>query len=114
MFFLGRYEVPLSSLHTPKKNLLCRQICRKWVDDLKKKLISNPSKNITVLSCLVDPAVLNDPDSFKGENVEQYKMSTLGGNHPRTAAKELRAQQNLPSCLEKLEVSYEYLNHKII
>ena len=66
-----------------------------------------------MLSCLVDPAVLSNPDDFKGEDVEKYKMSTLGGNHLRTAAKELNALGNLPMCMEKLEVSC-YLVHNNI
>ena len=100
----GRYAVPISSLHTPPKQLMCRPICRPWVDELKKKLCFNPQKNITVLSCLVDPDELQEERLFKGENVENYKMVTLGGNHLRTAAKELKEEGLLPPCINKLEV----------
>ena len=58
-----------------------------------------------MLSCLVDPAVLSNPDDFKEEDVKKYKMSTFGGNHLRTAAKELNALGNLPTCMKKLEIS---------
>ena len=61
----GRYAVPADSLQTPPKQLMCRPICRPWVDDLKKKLCFNPHKNVTFLSCLVDPDDLQDEKLFK-------------------------------------------------
>ena len=96
--------LPVDFLQTPPKQLMCRPICRPWVDELKKKLLFNPQKNVTVLSCLVDPDDLQDEKLFRGENVEHYKMVTLGENRLRTASKELKEEGSLPPCINTLEV----------
>ena len=96
--------MPIESLQTPPKRLVCRPLCRPWVEEIKKKLCMNPMKNVTVISCLVDPTILQNQSDFRGEDVEKYSMVTLGGNHLRTAAKELKEEGNLPSCITKLEV----------
>ena len=61
-------------------------------------------KNVTVIFCMVDPKILQDQSDFRTEEVEKYSMVTLGGNHLRTAAKELKEEGRLPSCITKLDV----------
>ena len=88
----GRYEVSLEELRTPPKKMRSRDLSRARVDDIKRNLLLHPTKSLTVMAAVVD---IEEPaDRIRGHfKPGEHQLWTLGGNHARTAIKELLAEK---------------------
>ena len=94
-FISGRFSVDISQLHTPPKKLLVRPVCKPFVESFKKELVVDQTKLVTILTCFIDPESVPNKANFQSSSVKQYKLYTLGGNHLRTACRELKAEGKL-------------------
>lgn len=103
LFYSGRYEVNLSSLCTPPKDMMCRPVNQAWVKSIKRKLNYEPGLNVTTLYCLLDPETITDPAQFKPELLETAVIYTIGGNHLRTAVKQLAEDGGLQERMRRLD-----------
>ena len=82
----------MEELRTPPKKMRVRDLSCARVDDIKKNLMLHPTKPLTVMAAVVDteePAERIRCHFKPGE----HHLWTLGGNHARTAMKELLAEK---------------------
>ena len=86
----------VDQLQTPPNDMLVWPVCRPFVEQVKKKLMTESlSELATALPCLIDPASVKVKGEFQATAVKQYELYTLGGNHLRTACKDLLGQGKL-------------------
>ena len=69
--------------------MMVRPVCRPHVEDIKKQLVAEPTKLVTTVPCLINPTSVSSKKDFQAISVKQYQLYTLGGNHIRTACKDL-------------------------
>lgn len=84
MCFSGRFKVSALTIQMPPENMLCRPISKIWVDQIKSTLKTDPALHQTIL-----PVLSSAPPgtTITEENVNNYPMYSLGGNHLLEAIK---------------------------
>lgn len=85
----GRFRVSIMTLQAPPPQYMCRTISPSWVQTIKDRLRAMPTPHLTIFPCLVDQNDIPDAGEFDQENMANYTIFTLGGNHLRTATQEL-------------------------
>ena len=73
-----------------------RDTSRLWVDEIKKNLLADPTKPVTVLAATLETDLPTDSlrENFRPHD---HQLWTLGGNHCRTAIKELIQENQFPA-----------------
>ena len=74
-FYTGTYSVRVTLLEPAPPNLKVRQIKDQWVQEIKQQIKSNPTVMPTMIPVLLDGI---KKETFKVENISNYKMYTLG------------------------------------
>ena len=88
----------------PTKKMMLHPVCRPHVEDIKKQLIAEPTKLVTTVPCLISPTSVSSKQDFQAISVKQYQLYTLGGNHIRTACKDLLKGDQLQDSQKTINV----------
>ena len=76
----------MTSLIEPPPSLVIREKSDKFIEALKKEMLSNPTADVQPLLCIVQ---LQDSQEFSLNIKEALKYYTIGGNNSREAIQQL-------------------------
>lgn len=78
------------TLQAPPQPYLCRALQPAWIAELKKRILTNPTRHVATLPCMIRKESLSSREDFDEENMHLYEIYTIGGNHLRTALQVLK------------------------